>query len=78
VNAIPLILIPQIILGGALIKYEEMNKNLDLVYSVGRWLKKAGNDEENVSKLKVPFICQFMPLRWSYEGSSSPSRSSIR
>ncbi|HEY1049447.1 MAG TPA: hypothetical protein VGE39_06820, partial [Prosthecobacter sp.] len=24
--------------------------------------------EENASKLKVPFICQFMPLRWSYEG----------
>lgn len=68
VNAIPLILIPQIILGGALIKYEEMNKNLDLVYSVGRWLKKAGNDEDAASKLKVPFICQFMPLRWSYEG----------
>ncbi len=68
VNAIPLILIPQIILGGALIKYEEMNKNLDLVYSVGRWLRKAGNDEEAASKLKVPFICQFMPLRWSYEG----------
>lgn len=68
VNAIPLILIPQIILGGALIKYEEMNKNLDLVYSVGRWMRKAGNDEEAASKLKVPFICQFMPLRWSYEG----------
>jgi ABC-type multidrug transport system permease subunit len=68
VNAIPLLLIPQIILGGALIKYEEMNKNLDLVYSVGKWLKKSGNDEENASKLKVPFICQFMPLRWSYEG----------
>ncbi|MFO1482020.1 MAG: ABC transporter permease [Verrucomicrobiaceae bacterium] len=68
VNAIPLILIPQIILGGALIKYEEMNKNLDLVYSVGRWLRKAGSDEESASKLKVPFICQFMPLRWSYEG----------
>lgn len=66
VNAIPLILIPQIILGGALIKYEEMNKNLDLVYSVGKWLKKG--EEENASKLKVPFICQFMPLRWSYEG----------
>jgi len=68
VNVIPLILIPQIILGGALIKYEEMNRNLDLVYSVGRWLRKAGNDEEAASKLKVPFICQFMPLRWSYEG----------
>lgn len=70
INAIPLILIPQIILGGALIKYEEMNKNLDFVYSVERWLKRAGVEEEGLdapSKLKVPFICQFMPLRWSYE-----------
>lgn len=67
-NAIPLILIPQIILGGALIKYEEMNKNLDFVYSVTRWMQKAGMAEDaEPSKLKVPFICQFMPLRWSYE-----------
>lgn len=68
VNAIPLILIPQIILGGALIKYEEMNKNLDLVYSMSRWMKTPVTEDENPSKLKVPFICQFMPLRWSYEG----------
>lgn len=68
INAIPLILIPQIILGGALIKYEEMNKNLDFVYSLQRWLTKAGvTEEDESSKLKVPFICQFMPLRWSYE-----------
>ncbi len=68
INAIPLILIPQIILGGALIKYEEMNKNLDFVYSVTRWLEKAGVTEAGEpSKLKVPFICQFMPLRWTYE-----------
>ncbi|MEN3939876.1 ATP-binding cassette domain-containing protein [Prosthecobacter sp. SYSU 5D2] len=68
INAIPLILIPQIILGGALIKYEEMNKNLDFVYSMQRWMDKAGITEESEpSKLKVPFICQFMPLRWSYE-----------
>lgn len=68
INAIPLILIPQIILGGALIKYEEMNKNLDFVYSVTRWLERAGvTEEDEPSKLKVPFICQFMPLRWSYE-----------
>jgi ABC-type multidrug transport system ATPase subunit/ABC-type multidrug transport system permease subunit len=67
-NAIPLLLIPQIILGGALIKYEEMNRNLDFVYSVTRWLEKAGvTEEDEPSKLKVPFICQFMPLRWSYE-----------
>jgi ABC-type multidrug transport system ATPase subunit/ABC-type multidrug transport system permease subunit len=68
INAIPLILIPQIILGGALIKYEEMNKNLDFVYSVTRWLEKAGvTEEDTASRLNVPFICQFMPLRWSYE-----------
>lgn len=68
VNAIPLILIPQIILGGALIKYEEMNRNLDLVYSMSKWWKEPATAEDNPSKLKVPFICQFMPLRWSYEG----------
>jgi len=69
-NIIPLILIPQIILGGALIKYEEMNRNLDLVYSLRQWSDK-GEDEAAVdpSKLKVPFICQFMPLRWSYEST---------
>ena len=68
-NAIPLLLIPQIILGGALIKYEEMNRNLDFAYSVNRWLEKAGVAEEATSsELRVPFICQFMPLRWCYEG----------
>ena len=66
-NAIPVILIPQIILGGALIKYDEMNHNLDLVYSVQKWTKKDQEGQESPSNLRVPFICQFMPLRWSYE-----------
>ncbi|MCE9518823.1 MAG: ABC transporter permease, partial [Verrucomicrobia bacterium] len=67
-NIIPLLLIPQIILGGALIKYEEMNRNLDFVYSIRRWVdNKSGDDSSAASKLKVPLICQFMPLRWSYE-----------
>ena len=66
-NIIPLLLIPQIILGGALIKYEEMNKNLDLVYSISKFVKTDEQSGDSVSKLKVPFICQFMPLRWSYE-----------
>jgi ABC transport system ATP-binding/permease protein len=68
-NFVPLILIPQMILGGALIKYEEMNKNLDFAYTINRWFSehdKSGSAQEQ-SKLKVPFICQFMPLRWSYE-----------
>jgi ABC transport system ATP-binding/permease protein len=67
-NAIPLLLIPQIILGGALIKYEEMNKNLDFVYSIQRYLEPVEEETgDSPSKLKVPFICQFMPLRWTYE-----------
>ncbi len=66
-NIIPLILIPQIILGGALIKYEEMNKNLDLAYSIRRWMTLSPDQGEKPSNLKVPLICEFMPLRWTYE-----------
>jgi ABC-type multidrug transport system ATPase subunit len=66
-NIIPLILIPQIILGGALIKYEEMNRNLDFVYSIKRWIVRDGGSDEAPSELKVPVICEFMPLRWAYE-----------
>ncbi len=73
VNIVPLILIPQIIMGGALIKYEDMNRNLDVIYTFRRWIAqhpdgdKAGSAESR-SKLQVPLICQFMPMRWSYEG----------
>lgn len=66
-NIIPIVLIPQIILGGALIKYEEMNKNIDLINRLNVWWDKEKIAES--SKLKVPFICEFMPLRWVYEGS---------
>lgn len=74
VNIVPLILIPQIIMGGALIKYEEMNRNLDIVYTFKRLLAQRpenndkGAEAEQRSKLQVPVICQFMPMRWSYEG----------
>ncbi len=72
VNIVPLILIPQIIMGGALIKYEDMNRNLDLIYAFRRSLAPAAADAnkepEGRSKLQVPVICQFMPMRWSYEG----------
>ena len=36
---VPLILIPQLIFGGALIKYEEMNRDPDLLYSFQRWFE---------------------------------------
>src|SRR5947199_1885762 len=35
-NIVPLVLIPQILMSGALIKYEDMNRNLSLVYSLTR------------------------------------------
>lgn len=68
-NAIPLLLIPQIILGGALIKYEEMNRSLHVVRTFRHWFIPglAGSGEPG-SHLEVPEICVLMPLRWSYEG----------
>ncbi len=66
-NIIPLILIPQIILGGALIKYEEMNRGIDLINAARGWFRPA-DERREASKLEVPGICQLMPLRWSYEG----------
>jgi hypothetical protein len=69
-NIVPLVLIPQIIMGGALIKYEDMNRNLGLVYTFSRWFEENPTPEKNKkmdSKLKVPFVCQFIAMRWSYE-----------
>ncbi len=68
VNMIPVVLIPQIILGGALIKYEEMNRNLDFIYSIQQWFHQHPDSAmEPRSDLQVPLICEFMPMRWSYE-----------
>lgn len=67
VNIIPIVLIPQIILGGALIKYEEMNRNLDFMYSISRWFSENPDAGAPRSDLQVPLICEFMPMRWSYE-----------
>ena len=69
-NIVPLVLIPQIIMGGALIKYEDMNRNLALIYTFTRWFSEHPNKEQDKkmdSKLQVPFICQFIAMRWSYE-----------
>ncbi|MDF1826389.1 MAG: ATP-binding cassette domain-containing protein [Verrucomicrobiales bacterium] len=68
INIIPLILIPNIILGGALIKYDEMNRSLDIIQNIRQWFVSEENKEE-ASKLKVPFVCHLMPLRWSYESA---------
>jgi ABC-type multidrug transport system ATPase subunit/ABC-type multidrug transport system permease subunit len=69
-NIVPLVLIPQIIMGGALIKYEDMNRNLGLVYSMTHWFSEHPTTEQAKkmdSKLQVPFVCEFIAMRWSYE-----------
>ena len=68
-NVVPFILIPQILLSGALIKYEDMNRNLSLAYAFQRWFAVHPDRarENSESALEVPFLCEFMPMRWSYE-----------
>lgn len=70
-NIVPLVLVPQIILGGALIKYEEMNRNFDFVHALTRFFSNApeGGDRRVRGDLEVPLICEFMPIRWSYEAA---------
>jgi ABC-type multidrug transport system ATPase subunit len=68
-NVVPLILIPNIILGGALIKYEDMNRDLDFIYRVQRFFSthpRVAQDPED-TEVQVPIICEFIPMRWSYE-----------
>lgn len=67
-NCIPLILIPQIILGGALIKYEEMNRDVKVEEAFRRIVDRKPTDQTPDSRLSVPVVCALMPLRWSYEG----------
>ena len=65
---IPVVLIPQLILAGAFTKYEEMNRNLDFVHVVHEWFNRhPGSAMEPRSDLQVPLICEFIPMRWSYE-----------
>jgi ABC-type multidrug transport system permease subunit len=68
-NVIPLVLIPQIILGGALIKYEEMNTDWPFNVGLTALTDEAADTGAGFSrsKLEVPLICQFIPMRWSYE-----------
>jgi hypothetical protein len=66
---VPLILIPQLIFGGALIKYEEMNRDPNILYTFQRWFasKRQPTDMEGDKKLSVPLISKFIATHYSYE-----------
>ena len=69
-NFVPLVLIPQLIFGGALIKYEDMNKDLDAIYSIKRWIsthpREVAHPRED-EKLTIPLISRFVATHYSYE-----------
>lgn len=69
-NFVPLVLIPQLIFSGALIKYEEMNRNLDLRYTFSRWFSThpdSSGKQWDDDKLHIPFISRFIATHYSYE-----------
>jgi ABC transport system ATP-binding/permease protein len=69
-NFVPLVLIPQLIFSGALIKYEEMNRDLDLRYTITRWLSTQPGlnaAEREDEKLHIPFISRFVATHYTYE-----------
>ncbi len=70
-NFVPLVLIPQLIFGGALIKYEDMNRDLDFIYTVKRWFSThpdaAGSTSRDDTALRVPMISRFIATHYSYE-----------
>ena len=79
-NIVPLLLVPQILLAGALIRFEEMNEfspripdgvipaSLDKRLSNLRH-RVAYQDEEthNITTKPVPLIAEFCPLRYAFE-----------
>ncbi len=74
-NFVPLVLIPQLIFSGALVKYEEMNRDPDLLYSVQRWFVQnpdpknpdAAAREAAERKLRIPTVSRFVATHYSYE-----------
>jgi ABC-type multidrug transport system ATPase subunit len=69
-NFVPLVLIPQLIFGGALIKYEEMNRDLDLKYTFSSWFKRhpeIPSKNRDDSALAVPMISRLLATHYSYE-----------
>ncbi len=78
-NIVPLLLVPQILLAGALIRFEQMNEfSPDISGWVPQSIEKhlsimrhrvAYQDEttHNITSKPVPFIAEFCPLRYAFE-----------
>ena len=67
-NLVPLILIPQIILGGGFLPYQQMSPSL---YAIEKgWRLTLGQNKgmkEPVNKYKAPIIARLLPASWALE-----------
>lgn len=79
-NIVPLLLVPQILLAGAMIKFEDMN---DITPKIPEWLLPASLDyrlsnlrhrvayqdkvTHNIETKPIPLIAEFCPLRYAFE-----------
>jgi hypothetical protein len=68
-NCVPLVLIPQLIFGGALIKYEEMNRDSDLFFTVQKWVFENYPETPTPKdqRLRIPAISKLVATHYSYE-----------
>jgi ABC-type multidrug transport system ATPase subunit len=67
---VPLVLIPQLIFSGALIKYSDMNRDLDVRYTFAKWFKEHPEDLSEWRKdarLQIPLISRLVATHYSYE-----------
>ncbi len=67
---VPLVLIPQLIFGGALIKYSDMNRDLDIRYTISRYFTthpEAVSRWREDARLQIPLISRLVATHYSYE-----------
>ena len=77
-NIVPLLLVPQILLAGALVRFEEMNefslpggilpgKVEDALSTLRHRVAYQDETTHNISSKPVPLIAEFCPLRYAFE-----------
>ncbi len=74
-NIVPLILVPQILLAGALVKFEEMNDfiptaEIEGLSQLGQLRHRVAYQDTETHDIKtkaVPLIAEFCPLRYAFE-----------
>ncbi len=74
-NIVPLTLVPQILLAGALVKFEEMNDfiptvEIEALPQLGQLRHRVAYQDKETHDIKtkaVPLIAEFCPLRYAFE-----------